>query len=220
MFLYSIYQNIKESIAPTLLVAVSKTKPISDIQEAYEKGCKDFGENKVQELVEKYEALAKDIRWHLIGHLQRNKVKYIAPFVHLIHSVDSLKLLEEIDKQAQKNKRIIDCLLQIYIAQEETKFGLSMEEAQHLLENTALIKMQHIRIVGMMGMASLTANKEQIHQEFAGLRKFFELCREKYQSQNIMLQELSMGMSNDYEIAIQEGSTIVRIGSALFGSRS
>ncbi|MDX1902892.1 MAG: YggS family pyridoxal phosphate-dependent enzyme [Thermonemataceae bacterium] len=219
MFLYPIYQNIKESIAPTLLVAVSKTKPMSDIQEAYEKGCKDFGENKVQELVEKHEALAKDIRWHLIGHLQRNKVKYIAPFIHLIHSVDSLKLLEEIDKQAQKNKRIIDCLLQIYIAQEETKFGLSMEEAQNLLEDTALAKMQHIRIVGMMGMASLTANKEQIHKEFAGLRKFFELCRGKYQSQNIMLQELSMGMSSDYEIAIQEGSSIVRIGSALFGSR-
>ena len=202
----------------TQLIAVSKTKPNADLEQAYQSGCRVFGENKVQEMSGKHEALPKDIQWHLIGHLQSNKVKYITPFVSLIHSVDSLDLLKEIDKRSQKNGRITDCLLQIYIAQEETKFGLSQEELFELLENPLFTQLQSIRIKGLMGMASNTDNESQIGQEFRNLRLLFE----KIKSQNYPnsdFKELSMGMSSDYKIAIQEGSTMVRIGSAIFGHR-
>lgn len=220
MFLTEKYQEIQKEISPCKLIAVSKTKPLADILQAYRAGCRDFGENKVQEMLGKQEQAPKDIRWHLIGHLQSNKVKYIAPFVHLIHSVDSLKLLQEINKQAQKYDRVIDCLLQIYIAQEESKFGLEFEEAEAILQSEALALLKNIRIVGLMGMASFTDKQEQIRQEFAGLKKFFDHCKEKYQTENVCLLELSMGMSGDYKIALQEGSTMVRIGSSLFGQRN
>lgn len=219
MFNQEVYQKILQEIGEVRLIAVSKTKPISDLQEAYQTGVRDFGENKVQEMCEKQPHLPQDVRWHLIGHLQTNKVKYIASFVHLIHSVDSLKLLQEINKQAQKHSRVINCLLQIHIAQEETKFGLSYEEAENLLQNTALKELKNIRIKGLMGMATFTENAEQIRKEFRGLAGFFQHCKQKYQDFNFDFQELSMGMSGDYLIAIQEGSTMVRIGSALFGSR-
>lgn len=202
------------------LIAVTKTHPPDVLLEAYQAGCKTFGENKVQEMVSKYEVLPKDIEWHLIGHLQTNKVKYIAPFVSLIHSVDSLKLLQEIDKQAAKNQRIIDCLLQIYIAQEETKFGLSADELMDLLRSPELPTLQHIRIVGLMGMASFTDNVEQIRAEFKTLKTLFEQVKLLPLPANCYLHELSMGMSSDYPIAVQEGSTLVRVGSAIFGYRT
>ncbi|MDI9865256.1 YggS family pyridoxal phosphate-dependent enzyme [Flectobacillus sp. DC10W] len=201
------------------LIAVTKTKPIGDLEQAYQAGCKVFGENKVQEMVSKWEVLPKDINWHLIGHLQSNKVKYIAPFVSLIHSVDSFKLLQEIDKQAIKNERIIDCLLQIYIAQEDTKFGLSEEEAIELLESPELKELQNIRLVGLMGMASNTDNQEQIRAEFKGLKQFFDRIASTYQLPNTAWKEISMGMSGDFLIAAEEGSTLVRVGSAIFGHR-
>lgn len=201
------------------LIAVTKTKPISDLEQAYQAGCKVFGENKVQEMVSKWEVLPKDIQWHLIGHLQSNKVKYIAPFVSLIHSVDSFKLLQEINKQALKNERVIDCLLQIYIAQEDTKFGLSEEEAIELLESPELKELQHIRLVGLMGMASNTDNQEQVRAEFKGLKQFFDRIAETYQLPNTAWKEISMGMSGDFLIAAEEGSTLVRVGSAIFGHR-
>lgn len=219
MFLLDNYQKILREIGQVRLVAVSKTKPISDLQEAYEAGVRDFGENKVQEMCEKKPHLPQDIRWHLIGHLQTNKVKYIAPFVHLIHSVDSLKLLQEINKQAQKHNRIINCLLQIHIAQEETKFGLSYEEAENILQSSVLQELKNICIKGLMGMATFTDQTEQIRQEFRGLAEFFKHCQTKYSSFNTDFQELSMGMSGDYPIAIAEGSTMIRVGSALFGER-
>ena len=218
--------SIKENIAQietqiganTRLIAVTKTKPISLLQEAYDADCKRFGENKVQEMVDKYEALPKDIEWHLIGHLQSNKVKYMAPFVALIHSIDSLKLLQEVNKQAAKCGRVINCLLQIYIAQEETKFGLSEAEAEELLRLDDLKTLANVRIVGLMGMASNVADEAQIRQEFRGLKSFFE--RMKTNSlPNVALTELSMGMSGDYSIAVAEGSTLVRVGSAIFGAR-
>lgn len=201
------------------LIAVSKTKPIEAIQEAYEAGFKRFGENKVQEMEDKHSALPPDIEWHLIGHLQTNKVKYIAPFVSLIHSVDSLKLLAEINKQAQKVGRVIPCLLQIYIAQEETKFGLSFEEATELLNSHEFETMQNIKIVGLMGMASNTDVEEQIRQEFRALKTFFEQLKANIHKPQVQLAELSMGMSGDYLIAIEEGSTLIRVGSAIFGGR-
>ncbi|GAB2788364.1 YggS family pyridoxal phosphate-dependent enzyme [Rhabdobacter roseus] len=200
------------------LVAVTKTKPVEVLQQAYEAGFRRFGENKVQEMVEKYEALPKDIEWHLIGHLQTNKVKYIAPFVALIHSVDSLKLLAEINKQAGKNNRVIDCLLQIHIAEEETKFGLSEPEARALLESEELIQMHHIRIVGLMGMATNTDDQAQVRKEFRVLRTFFDSLK-SLPNERIQLRELSMGMSGDYLLAVEEGSTLVRVGSAIFGAR-
>ena len=197
------------------LIAVSKTKPVSDLQAAYDAGQRHFGENKVQEMVSKWEVLPKDINWHLIGHLQSNKVKYIAPFVSLIHSVDSFKLLQEINKQAIKNERVIDCLLQIYIAQEDTKFGLSEEEAIELLESSELKELQNIRLVGLMGMATFTDNKNQVKSEFLVLKSLFdELSTFK------KLETLSMGMSDDFALAIECGSTSVRIGSAIFGVRN
>lgn len=201
------------------LIAVTKTKPISDLEQAYQAGCKVFGENKVQEMVSKWEVLPKDIQWHLIGHLQSNKVKYIAPFVSLIHSVDSFKLLQEINKQAVKNERVIDCLLQIYIAQEDTKFGLSEEEAIELLESPELKELQHIRLVGLMGMASNTDNQEQIRAEFKSLKQLFDRIASTYQLPNTAWKEISMGMSGDFLIAAEEGSTLVRVGSAIFGHR-
>ncbi|MBX9851928.1 MAG: YggS family pyridoxal phosphate-dependent enzyme [Cytophagaceae bacterium] len=201
------------------LIAVSKTYPAGIILEAYQLGLKVFGENKVQELVPKYEALPKDIEWHLIGHLQSNKVKYIAPFIYLIHSVDSMKLLTEINKQAEKNNRTINCLLQIFIASEETKFGLSFEEAKTLIESPELDQLKNIRIVGMMGMASNSEDENKVRKEFKSLKAFFEECKGIKKS-NVEMKELSMGMSSDYKIAIEEGSTMVRVGSAIFGKRS
>lgn len=202
------------------LIAVTKTKPIADLQEAYDAGCKIFGENKVQEMVEKWEILPKDIQWHLIGHLQSNKVKYMASFVAMIHSVDSLKLLQEINKQAAKNERVIDCLLQIYIAQEDTKFGLSPEEAEELLDSDTFKNLNNIKIVGLMGMATNTDDQEQIRLEFRSLKTFFEkLKAERSETHNFQLKEISMGMSGDFLIAAEEGSTLVRVGSAIFGHR-
>lgn len=202
------------------LIAVTKTKPIEVLQEAYDANCTIFGENKVQEMVTKWEALPKEIQWHLIGHLQTNKVKYIAEFVSMIHSVDSLKLLQEIDKQAAKHQRVIDCLLQIYIAKEETKFGLSEEEATELLQSEHFQELKNIRIVGLMGMATNTDDLTQIRLEFRGLKTFFEHLKSMFlHTDNLALSEISMGMSNDYLIAAEEGSTLVRVGSAIFGHR-
>jgi pyridoxal phosphate enzyme (YggS family) len=199
------------------LIAVSKTKPNELISEAYEAGQLDFGENYVQELTDKHEQLPKDIRWHFIGHLQSNKVKYIAPFVHLIHGIDSLKLLQEVNKQALKNNRVIDCLLQIFIAQEETKFGLSFEECEALLNSPEFKQLRNVKVVGFMAMASNTGNEEQIRKEFRSLKEFHSKI---LQTTNGDLPILSFGMSSDYKIAIQEGSTMVRIGSSIFGERN
>jgi PLP dependent protein len=201
------------------LIAVSKTKAVEMIREAYEAGMRRFGENKVQEMTDKAPQLPEDIEWHMIGHLQRNKVKYIAPFVHLIHGVDSLRLLKEINKQAKKLERQINCLLQIHIAQEETKFGLSREEVFELLESEEFKAMKNIKIVGLMGMATNTENEAQIHQEFKTLKALFEKLKTQSIPQ-LEMQELSMGMSGDYQIAIEEGSTMIRVGSAIFGARN
>jgi PLP dependent protein len=211
--------NDELSNAGAKLIAVTKTKPISDLMQAYDSGFKRYGENKVQDLVEKYEAMPKDIEWHMIGHLQSNKVKYIAPFVSLIHSVDSVKLLEEINKQGAKNQRVIPCLLQIYIAKEDTKFGLSYSEAIELIESETFKEMKNIEIVGLMGMASNVADNEIVRAEFAGLKLFFDELKAKYNMPNFKLSEISMGMSGDYPIAVEEGSTLIRVGSAIFGNR-
>jgi pyridoxal phosphate enzyme (YggS family) len=202
----------------TRLVAVTKTKPVEALQEAYNAGTKRFGENKVQEMASKYDVLPKDIEWHMIGHLQSNKVKYMASFVSLIHSVDSFKLLKEINKEAKKNNRTIDCLLQIYIAREETKFGLSDEEAIEILTSAELNTLTNIRIVGLMGMASNTEDETIVRSEFHSLKTLFESFK-KYETEQIKMLELSMGMSGDYIVAMEEGSTLVRVGSAIFGSR-
>jgi PLP dependent protein len=212
--------NLKKSIPNHVtLVAVSKTKPVESIKLLYEAGQRHFGENKVQELSEKYEKLPKDIKWHLIGHLQTNKVKFIAPFVHLIHSVDSLKLLKEINKEAEKNNRVIDCLLQLYIASEETKFGFSFDEVKELLSTDDFVEMRNIRIVGLMGMASFVDDQEQIRSEFQDLRNTFYVLKSHFFKFNDDFNEISMGMSGDYLIAIEEGSTIIRVGSSIFGER-
>ncbi len=203
-----------------LLVAVSKTKPEELLMEAYVHGQRAFGENKVQEMARKYEALPKDIDWHFIGHLQTNKVKYLAPFVHLIHSVDSFKLLKTIDSEAKKVNRIIPCLLQFHIAEEETKFGFSMEEAVDMLNSEAFKSLEHIRISGLMGMATYTDNEEQIRKEFACLRSYFDHLKNAYFNLHADFKEISMGMSGDYLLAIDEGSTMVRIGSTIFGERN
>lgn len=213
------FENIIQDDARTL-VAVSKTKPVEDILEAYETGLKDFGENKAQEMSDKFEQLPKDIRWHMIGHLQRNKVKYIAPFVYLIHSVDSMRLLAEIDKQGKKVGKVIHCLLQVHIAREETKFGLSEEELIELLESEDFTGMTHVQVRGLMGMATNTENEERIRNEFNYLRELFERIKITYTLPNAKMEELSMGMSSDYLIALEEGSTMVRVGSAIFGSRN
>jgi pyridoxal phosphate enzyme (YggS family) len=213
-------EEIRASLpASTILIAVSKTHPIERIREAYEAGQRDFGENKVQELVEKYEALPKDIRWHMIGHLQSNKVKYIAPFVYLIHGVDSFNLLKEINKQGQKNGRQIACLLQFHIAQEDTKFGLSLEEAKAFLAGPEFSLLNHVRICGVMGMATFTENTTQIRKEFQSLHAIYQQLKSSYFSSNAEFKEISMGMSDDYPIAIEEGSTLIRVGSKIFGKR-
>ncbi|MES2558973.1 MAG: YggS family pyridoxal phosphate-dependent enzyme [Bacteroidota bacterium] len=213
-------RKILEEIPPHVkLVAVSKTKPVELIQEAYETGQRAFGENKVQEMVGKYEQLPKDIEWHLIGHLQSNKVKYIAPFVHLIHAVDSLKLLEVINREAAKNNRVIKCLLQFHIAQEETKFGLDMDEARALLNSDSFKSMENVSIEGVMGMASFTEEEAQIRKEFRVLKSFFEEIKSEIRNSKSEISVLSFGMSGDYKIAIEEGSNMIRVGSSIFGGR-
>ena len=218
----SIAQNllkIKSTLPSTVtLVAVSKTKPIPDLMEAYDAGQRIFGENKIQEMAEKWESMPKDIEWHMIGHVQTNKVKFMAPFVSLIHGVDSLKLLEEINKQAKKNNRIIDCLLQIYIAEEESKFGLDEEELNEILTSTSFQEMKNIRIVGLMGMATFTDNQKQIKKEFTHLKSIFDGLQSRKDAL-LCFSTLSMGMSGDYQLAIECGSTMVRIGSSIFGGR-
>ncbi|RLD54361.1 MAG: YggS family pyridoxal phosphate-dependent enzyme [Bacteroidetes bacterium] len=202
------------------LVAVSKTKPIEDIQEAYNGNYKIFGENKVQELVEKYEALPKDIEWHMIGHLQSNKVKYIASFVYLIHAVDNFKLLKTINKEALKNNRTINCLLQIHIAKEETKFGFSFDEIKQMLDSDEYKDLENINIIGVMGMATFTDDKEIVASEFQYLNDCFKELKKTYFFNSPDFKELSMGMSGDYKIAIEKGSTIIRVGSSIFGERN
>jgi pyridoxal phosphate enzyme (YggS family) len=210
--------RIKETLPEEVcLIAVSKTKSNEQILEAYNAGQRDFGENRVQEIVPKQEALPKDIRWHLIGHLQTNKVKSIAPFVHLIHSVDSIKLLEEINKQAEKCNRVIPILLQIFIAQEDTKFGFSFDEAEELMNSDLKKKYPNIRIEGLMGMATNTEDEIQIHKEFQSLKNFFANLQLKIQDSRFKI--LSMGMSSDWKIAVEEGSTMIRVGSSIFGER-
>lgn len=213
-------QHILSSIPSSVtLIAVTKTHPVERLLELYETGHRQFGENKVQEMLDKYEALPKNIQWHLIGHLQTNKVKFIAPFVTLIHSVDSFKLLQEINKQAQKNNRIIDCLLQVYIAKEETKFGFDAAEIKQLFESGAFHTFQNIHIRGLMGMASNTDNKSQIESEFKSLSDLFHSYQPTSQK-NVHFEILSMGMSSDYELAIRNGSNMIRVGSSIFGKRA
>ncbi len=202
------------------LVAVSKTKPNEDITEAYNSGHLIFGENKVQDLVKKYEELPKDIEWHFIGHLQSNKVKYIAPFVSLIHAVDSLKLLKTINKEAEKHNRSISCLLQMHIAEEETKFGLSYEEIIELLHSEDYRQLKFVKISGLMGMATNTNDTTQIHKEFAYLKSCFDKLKNDFFNNKETFENLSMGMSNDYKIAVEEGSTMIRVGSLIFGARN
>jgi len=210
-------ENINLKIpAVVCLVAVSKTKPISDILEAYEYGQRVFGENKIQELVEKHNKLPKDIEWHMIGHIQRNKVKYMAPFVSLIHSADSYRLIKEINKQGKINNRVINCLLQIKIASEESKFGFTEKEATDFLNSDEYVSFKNIKIVGLMGMATFTDDQRKIDQEFNKLKIFYK----KVNRSNSEINVLSMGMSNDYPIAIRNGSTMVRIGSSIFGKRN
>jgi PLP dependent protein len=220
----SIADNIKSlknetAIIKVTLIAVSKTKSPDEIMEAYHAGQRLFGENMVQELVEKHEQLPKDIQWHLIGHLQSNKVKYIAPFISMIQSVDSLKLLQEIDKHAQKNNRVIDCLLQVYIAEEETKYGLGFDEIIDLLRSEEFSALKHVRIRGLMGIATNTDNIKQLKEEFYELRTFFDGIKQSYFRKDNTFDTLSMGMSSDYKIAIEQGSNMVRLGSTIFGER-
>ncbi len=212
-------ENIKSNLPENVtLVAVSKTKAVSDLMQAYEAGQRIFGENKIQEMTDKWEQMPKDIQWHMIGHVQTNKVKYMAPFVSLIHGVDSLKLLQEINKQAQKNDRVINCLLQIYIANEDTKFGLDEEELENLLNSEEFGNLKNIRIVGLMGMASFTDNQEQIQQEFKHLKAIYDSLK-AYKIENCQINTLSMGMSGDYKVAIDCGSNMIRLGSSIFGER-
>jgi hypothetical protein len=201
------------------LVAVSKTKPISDLMEAYDAGQRIFGENKIQEMAEKHETMPKDIQWHMIGHVQRNKVKYMAPFVSLIHGVDNFKLLKEINKQAEKNNRVINCLLQIKIAEEDSKFGMAIKDASEIVQSKMFSELKHIRITGVMGMATFTDDKNQIKKEFNLLKSTFDNLKQ-HQTENCKLKTISMGMSGDYELAIESGSTMIRVGSSIFGSRN
>lgn len=201
------------------LIAVSKTKSEDEIKEAYDAGQRLFGENMVQELVDKYEHLPKDIQWHLIGHLQSNKVKYIAPFVSMIQSVDSLKLLQEIDRHAEKHDRVIDCLLQVYIADEVTKYGLAFDEVIELLRSDEYTNVNHVRIRGLMGIATNTNSQDQIKEEYYELKTFFDGIKQSYFRQDPMFEILSMGMSSDYKIAVEQGSSMVRLGSTIFGQR-
>ncbi|MDT0687249.1 YggS family pyridoxal phosphate-dependent enzyme [Autumnicola psychrophila] len=216
----NISENIKKYKAKLpeniKLVAISKTKPNEDLLEAYEAGQRIFGENKIQEMTDKWESLPKDIEWHMVGHVQRNKVKYMAPFVGLIHAVDSLKLLKEINKRAKNEERVIKCLLQIKIAEEDSKFGISKEEATEILNSEAYQKMENTEVVGLMGMATFSEDENQVKSEFLKLKAIFDDFKEKYPS----MKELSMGMSGDYKIAVECGSTMVRIGSSIFGERN
>ena len=213
-------EQIKSTIPENItLVAVSKTKPIADLMEAYDAGQRIFGENKIQEMSDKWETMPKDILWHMIGHVQTNKVKYMSEYINLIHGVDSLKLLEEIDKQAKKHNRIIDCLLQVHIAVEETKFGLNEQELNEILNSESFKNLKNIQIVGLMGMATFTDNQNQIKKEFQNLKTIFNQLIEQPKTQNLKPQILSMGMSGDYKLAIDCGSTMIRIGSSIFGSR-
>jgi len=216
----SIVENIKKyrELLPkgVTLVAVSKTKPVSDLMKAYEAGQRIFGENKIQEMTTKWEEMPKDIEWHMIGHIQRNKVKYMAPFVSLIHAVDSLKLLKEINKEAAKNDRTINCLLQVKIAKEESKFGLSLEDATAFFTSEIVKSLDHVKIVGLMGMATFTDDEAQIISEFKTLKDSFDALQKNHP----YLTQLSIGMSGDYQLAIDQGSTMVRIGSSIFGARN
>jgi hypothetical protein len=220
--------NIKDNLKKILdsipknvtLVAVSKTKPIADLQEAYDAGQRVFGENKIQEMVDKYDALPKDIKWHMIGHLQSNKVKYMAHFVDLIHGVDKLKTLVEINKQAKKHDRVINCLIQARIAKEDTKFGLPFEEIETILTSEKTAELENINIVGFMGMATFTDDTAQLSEEFSSLETFFKIQKEKNATENCNLEVLSMGMSGDYQLAIENGSNMIRVGSSIFGSRN
>lgn len=214
-------QLLKERIPEHVtLVAVSKTKADEEIMEAYKAGHRDFGENKVQDLVAKQERLPADIRWHMIGHLQSNKARYLAPFVHMIHGVDSLKLLAVINREAEKNNRIIDCLLQVRIALEETKFGLTEEEVMQLISSEESREMKHIRIRGLMGMATYTENSNQIREEFRHLKRIFDRLKASEFASQESFDQLSCGMSGDYQLAIEEGSNLVRVGSLIFGPRN
>ena len=214
--------NIVRATVPSnvTLIAVSKTKPVSDLQEAYDAGQRIFGENKALEMRDKHQVLPNDIQWHFIGHLQTNKIKYIAPFVTLIHAIDSLSLLEAVNKEAVKNNRVIDCLLQFHIAQEETKFGLDIEEAKALLESDSFKDLKNINIVGVMGMATFTDDADQVRNEFKNLKNIFDTLKENYFRDKDSFKEISMGMSDDYPIAIEEGATMVRVGSKIFGARN
>ena len=216
------FDNIIKELQSTSaqLVAVSKTKPNAQLMELYDKGQRVFGENYVQELVDKHATLPKDIEWHFIGHLQSNKVKYITPFVTMIHSVDSFKLLQEIDKQAIKNNRIIKCLLQFHIAEEDTKFGFDTEGVENLVDSNAFAALKNVELCGVMGMATFTDDKTQVQREFQTLKRIFDLLKVNYFSENAAFKDISMGMSDDYKLAIAEGSTMVRIGSLIFGKRS
>lgn len=219
-----IAENIKE-ISQDLpsnvtLVAVSKTKPIADLMEAYSAGQRIFGENKIQEMAEKFEQLPKDIKWHMIGHVQTNKVKFMAPFVSLIHGVDSLKLLKELNKEAAKNNRIIDCLLQVHIAEESTKFGFDESEIFEVLKSEHIENLKNIKIIGLMGMATFTENQNQIRKEFSLLKTIFDKLTTINSLSNVRIETLSMGMSDDYKIAIDCGSTMIRVGSSIFGKRN
>jgi len=210
-------EKVKASLPPKVtLVAVSKTKPVSDVLETYDAGQRVFGENKIQEMTQKWEVLPKDIQWHMIGHVQRNKVKYMAEFVSLVHAVDSFRLLKEIDKQAKKHNRIIDCLLQMHIAEEDTKFGLNESELNEIIASEEFKKLKNIKVAGLMGMATFTNDLEQVRREFRLLKTIYN----SLEKDNENLSILSMGMSGDYQIAIEEGSTMVRIGSSIFGARN
>ena len=214
--LEKIRATVPESVT---LVAVSKTKPISDIQEAYDAGQRVFGENYPQEMRDKHEALPKDIQWHFIGHLQTNKIKYIIPYVTLIHSIDTANLLEAVNKEAKKHERVVDCLLQFHIALEETKFGLDLDEARALLDSEAFKQMENVRICGVMGMGTFTDDMEEVRKEFKHLRNIFETLKKDYFADQPQFKEISMGMSEDYPIAIEEGATLIRVGSKIFGPR-
>ena len=212
-------QNIKQKLPEHVtLVAVSKTKPIADLQEAYDAGQRIFGENKIQEMADKFEALPKDIKWHMIGHVQSNKVKYMAEFVDLIHGCDSLKLIKEVNKQAKKYDRVIKCLIQIKIAEEDSKFGMSIKDATELLNSDKFSEFKNVCVTGVMGMATFTEDNKQISSEFKTLKKAFEQLK-SIQTNNSKLETISMGMSGDYHIAIEEGSTMIRVGSSIFGAR-
>lgn len=214
-------ETVRESIpSGVLLVAVSKTKPVADLQEAYDAGQRVFGENHALEMRDKHEVLPNDIDWHFIGHLQTNKIKYIIPFVRLIHSIDTFNLLQAVNKEAVKHDRVVDCLLQFHVAEEETKFGLSIEEAEEILNSEAFKSLKNVRICGVMGMATNTDNQVQIRKEFHHLKEIFGTLKSKYFTDCEYFKEISMGMSHDYQLAIEEGSTMVRVGSRIFGERN